>query len=50
MLEIVGSVIIIDARLMSKRHNLSDCQEERRLHFSFKRESKTPVQSHKKML
>jgi len=43
MLQIAGSVITIDARLMSKRHNISDYQEERRLYFSFKRKSKTPV-------
>jgi len=30
MLEIAGSVITIDARLMSKRHNISDYQEKRR--------------------
>jgi hypothetical protein len=50
MLEIAGSVITIDARLMSKRHNISDCQKKRRLYFSFKRASKTPVQSRKRMV
>jgi hypothetical protein len=43
MLEIAASVITIDA--MGCQKDLTDCQEKRRLCFSFKRESKTPLQS-----
>ncbi len=45
LLEIAGSVKTIEARLLSKRHNISDYQEKRRLCFSFKRESQTPLSS-----
>jgi predicted transposase YbfD/YdcC len=50
MLEIAGSIITIDAFLLSERYNISDYQEKRRLCFSFKRESKTPTQSRKRMV
>ncbi len=50
ILEIAGSLITIDARFMSKRHNISDCYEKSRLYFSLKRESKTPLQSRKRVI
>jgi hypothetical protein len=50
MLEIAGSVITIDAMGCQKDITSLIVQEKRRLYFSFKRESKTPIQSRERVV